>query len=189
VATAWLRHEQPDLAAEKILDAAEQAFVELGVSGAGMAQIARFAGCSRGTLYNYFENRHELHLAYVQRAARAIVERVQARVERIEDPRERVVEWILRSVQEVRSNPGTAAWFELGASGLAARMSRSTEIVETVTRSFVSPPIGSPGGARDRSLKTRWLVRIIISLLADPGRSAAEERILVERFVAPALVA
>ena len=69
MAGAWLREEQADLAVDKILAAASQAFVELGVSRTGMGQIARFAGCSRGTLYRYFKNRHELYLAYINRAA------------------------------------------------------------------------------------------------------------------------
>ena len=47
MAGAWLREEQADLAALKILDGAAQAFVELGVTGAGMGEIARYAGCSR----------------------------------------------------------------------------------------------------------------------------------------------
>ncbi len=51
MATAWLRKEQPELAAEKILDAADKAFVERGgVSAAGMVMIAELAGCPRGTL-------------------------------------------------------------------------------------------------------------------------------------------
>ena len=37
MATGWLRVEQADLAGDKILDAAATAFVELGVSRAGMA--------------------------------------------------------------------------------------------------------------------------------------------------------
>ena len=45
----WLREEQADLAALKILDGAAQAFVDLGVSRAGMGEIARYAGCLRGS--------------------------------------------------------------------------------------------------------------------------------------------
>ena len=50
---AWLREEQADLAADKILDAASRAFVELGVSRTGMGDIAQYAGCSRATLYRH----------------------------------------------------------------------------------------------------------------------------------------
>ena len=84
--TAWLREEQPGVAVNRILDAAEKAFVEVGVSAAGMGRIAEAAGCSRGTLYRYFPNRHELHVAYVDRASRQIVARVRERVGRIDNP-------------------------------------------------------------------------------------------------------
>ncbi len=53
-----LREAQADLAVAKILDGAARAFVELGVSQSGMAEIARFAGCSRGTLSERVRPRH-----------------------------------------------------------------------------------------------------------------------------------
>jgi AcrR family transcriptional regulator len=182
-----MREEQPELAVERILDAAEKAFIEQGVSAAGMAGIAEFAGCSRGTLYRYFGSRHELHLAYVNRAARRIIERVRVGVGDLADPRERVVECILLSLQEVRMNPGTAAWFAPGVSEMAARMSRTSEVVEPLTAAFVAalPGLGEGIGSR---LGARWVVRIILSFLANPGESEAEERMLVERFVAPTLL-
>lgn len=49
-----LMQAQSDLAIEKIFDGAGRAFVERGVSRSGIAKIAKFAGCSRGTLYRYF---------------------------------------------------------------------------------------------------------------------------------------
>ncbi len=186
--SAWLRSDQPDVAAQKLLDAAEKAFVELGVSAAGMAQIATFAGCSRGTLYRYFESRHALHVAYINREAVRIAERVRKGTAGIADPRERLVESILRSVREVRRNPATAAWFEPGVSELAARMSRSSELVDLFTTSFVSDLHGLGRNDRNSRLRARWMVRVIVSLLAMPGANAAEERALVERFVAPALL-
>jgi AcrR family transcriptional regulator len=186
----WGREDQPDSAVERILDAADKAFVELGVSAAGMAEIANFAGCSRGTLYRYFKNRHELHLVYVQRASLSIQRRVHDKVESIEDPRERLVEFILCTVAEVRGNPATAAWFETGTAGLAARMSRSAEIVETLTNSFapeLPERLGATRRRGERGLRQRWLVRVVVSLLTDPAETEAEEREIVERFMVPAV--
>jgi hypothetical protein len=37
-------------------------------------------------------------------------------------------------------------------------------------------------------MRARWLVRVIVSLLALPGDSEEEERAQVERFVAPVLL-
>ncbi len=42
---------------------------------------------------------------------------------------------------------------------------------------------------RETRLRARWMVRVVISLLALPGESESEERALVERFVAPPLLA
>jgi AcrR family transcriptional regulator len=185
----WAREDQPDLAADKILDAAEKAFVELGVTAAGMADVAEFAGCSRGTLYRYFESRHALHLAYVNRAALRMVERLRAELAPIADPRERLVEGILCAVREVRSHPGTAVWFAPGASEIAARMSRSSEVIDRLTTTFVAELLGGKARDRESRLRARWLVRVIVSFLALPAANAAEERALVERFAAPALMA
>jgi AcrR family transcriptional regulator len=185
----WGREDQPDLAVDRILDAAEKAFVERGVTAVGMADVAEFAGCSRGTLYRYFDGRHALHLAYVNREAARMVERLRDELGGVTDPRERLVEGILRAVREVRRNPATAAWFAPGTAQMAARMSRSSEVVDGLTQAFVSALLGR-GRSRDseRRLRARWLVRVIVSFLALPAASPAEERALVERFVAPALL-
>lgn len=181
----WGREEQPELAVARILDAAGRAFAELGVSCAGMGEIARVAGCSRGTLYRYFPRRHALHLAYVERAARRIAARVRTAAEDRADPGERLAEAVLAALREVRADPGVAAWFEPGASGMAARMSRSSEVVATVTGRFAAELLG--GRARDAEgrLLARWIVRVIVSLLTLPEESEIEERALVQRFVAP----
>ena len=185
---SWLREEQPDLAVLRILDAADKVFAARGVSAAGMAEIAEAAGCSRGTLYRYFPNRHELHLAYVNRASLAIAARLQTAVAQIEDPTQRLVEYTLRAVREVRQNPGTAAWFAPGSSGMAARMSRTSEVIETFTTAFVAELLGPDPEDPEVRLRARWFVRIVVSLLADPGESDAEERAMLERFLAPALL-
>ena len=184
---AWLREDRPDLAVEKILDAAEKAFVERGVSAAGMAEIAEAAGCSRGTIYCYFKNRHELHLAYVKRAARVIQDRVREQVAGVDDPAARVVEYVLCAVREVRQNPGTAAWFKPAASGLGARMSQASEVMETLMSNFAAQPLAPGLPDEETRLRARWIIRIIVSLLSNPGESEDEERALIERFVAPLL--
>ncbi|MDQ1319611.1 MAG: hypothetical protein QG655_854, partial [Actinomycetota bacterium] len=56
----------------RILHAAGELFAERGVDAVEMQDIARAAGCSRATLYRYFENRAALHGAFVHREARAV---------------------------------------------------------------------------------------------------------------------
>jgi len=202
---AWLREEQAGLAESKILEAAARAFVDLGVSRTRMGHIAQYAGCSRGTLYRYFKTRHGLHLAYINHWASKISAELADELRVIADPYERLVEGILRAVQKARATPGTAAWFELDASGMTARMSRGSEVIDALALAFVEGFVrsddgfalaatqgeGGEGGdlpQAPQGLRARWLVRVVVSLLSMPGESDREERALVERFVAPGLL-
>lgn len=185
VATSWVRTENHDLAVEKILDGAEQAFIELGVSAATMAEIARYAGCSRRTLYRYFADRHDLHIAYVNRAAKRIVAQVHAQTAQIQNPQKRLCQAMLTAIAEVRKNPGTAAWFVPGAAELAARMSRASDVVQTLTNAFISQLVPQNTTYSQFILSGRWLVRVIVSFLAMPGQNPAEEQTMIEHFVVP----
>jgi AcrR family transcriptional regulator len=49
----------------QILDGARKVFLNLGFDGASMADVARAAGVSKGTLYVYFENKAELFSALI----------------------------------------------------------------------------------------------------------------------------
>ncbi len=184
----WLREEQADLAALKILDGAARAFVDLGVSRAGMGEIARYAGCSRGTLYRYFKNRHELHVAFVNDRAVRLVAELRVELQDIDDSAQRLCEYIVRSVQKVRRDPAMAAWFAAGESGITARMSRGSEVIGCLADAFVSSLQGERPDAPSSGMRARWMVRVIVSLLTMPGDSEQEERVLIERFVVPAVL-
>ena len=185
---AWLREEQVDLAVDKILEAASKAFADLGVSRTRMGHIAQYAGCSRGTLYRYFKTRDELDLAYINRSARLLSARLKSELAEITDPRERMVEGILRAVQEVRDSPGMAAWFDPHASGRTARVSHASQVINALSVAFVERLLGLDRHDPSSEEQGRWLVRVVVSLLTMPGESAEEERVLVERFVAPGLL-
>ena len=52
--------------ARQILDGAKAAFLEMGYEGASTDEIARRAGVSKGTLYNYFPDKRTLFAAFVE---------------------------------------------------------------------------------------------------------------------------
>ena len=66
-ANDWLSERRTEVAADRILDAAEELFTRHDPGSVGMNEIAKAAGCSRATLYRYFENREALRTAYVNR--------------------------------------------------------------------------------------------------------------------------
>ena len=52
--------------AQQILAGAKDAFLELGYEGASVEEIARRAGVSKGTLYNYFPDKRSLFAIFVE---------------------------------------------------------------------------------------------------------------------------
>jgi AcrR family transcriptional regulator len=163
---------------ERILDAAAGLFAERGVNAVGMGEVARAAGCSRATLYRYFADRHELHVAFVHREARRIGRLVAVEAAAVDDPAERLTVAVLASVRHVREAPTLLAWFGTADAASTADLAQSSEVIEALGL----PAVGDDGAAR-------WLVRVIVSLLIVPGRDAADERQMVERYVVPAVVA
>lgn len=173
----WLADERSRVAAERILDAAAELFVERGVGRVQMGEVAAAAGCSRATLYRYFADRGELHVAFVHREARRVGAAVRDDVAAVEDPAERLAAAVLGAVRRVRATPTLAAWFRAADVAATAGLAQSSTVVEALGAGFVDDPAAA-----------RWLVRVVLSLLAVPGRDDAEEAELVARFVVPVLL-
>ncbi|ORL81318.1 TetR/AcrR family transcriptional regulator [Prescottella equi] len=182
----WLSDERVEAAAGRILDAAALLFVERGVATTGMADIAKAAGCSRATLYRYFENRGALHRAFVHREARRLGDRIARAVAPVADPRERVTEAVLMAVREVRSTPTLAAWFGLGDAGLASELASTSEVIEVLGTAFLADV--RHADETEIARRARWSVRAIVSLLTVPGIDDADERAMVEQFLVPVLL-
>lgn len=145
--------------ADEILDAAALLFADQGVGRPGMEDVARAAGCSRATLYRHFDNKDAVLRAFVHREAREILADVG------HQPNE--VDAVVATLAAVRSRPHLRVWY--------------TETDPAVLQEvFGESPI-TPALTDDRG---RWVLRIIMSFLREPGESPADERRLLERFLA-----
>jgi len=188
-AAVWRREEHSDRAIDRILTAAGEAFVALGVGAVTMSDVARFAGCSRATVYRYFKTRDDLHVAYVMFRAEEVAHDVAARTREIADDVDRLVATVLEAVAAVRARPDLSAWFEAGQAGHTARLSGRPEIFEALAAGF-APSFGEGARLDARAdLARRFVVRVIVSLLAMPGADETEEEAIVRGFVAPGVLA
>jgi AcrR family transcriptional regulator len=181
--TGWLREERSALAIGEILDAAGELFAERGVASVGMAEVAEAAGCSRATLYRYFDGRDALRTAFVHRETTRVAAEVARHVEGIRPPRRRVVEGVIESLRLVRDEPVLASWFSADDVGSTARLAQSSELVETLAAGLLGA-VSDPTVRR----RARWVVRVIVSFLADPEPDPADERALIEEFLAPVVI-
>jgi len=184
----WLGDRRSEVAADRILDAAERLFTEQDPASVGMNEIARAAGCSRATLYRYFDSRESLRTAYVHRETHRLGRDILGRIERIEDPRERLIAGITATLRMVRENPALAAWFGSTRLPIGGEMAGQSQVITALASGFLaslSPAPGPDDAALER--RARWAVRVIISMLMFPGRGEKDERAMIEEFVLPVL--
>ena len=182
----WLSDQRGELAAERILDAAEALFAEHDPASVGMNEIARAAGCSRATLYRYFESRDALHTAYVHRWANALYLELTRRLAGIDEPAQRLVAGITESLALVRGNPALASWFAETGPPIGAAMAAQSDVITVMVASFLSAL-----GTEDddvASQRARWVVRVVTSMLSFPGRGIDDERAMLMQFVVPVVV-
>lgn len=179
--TDWLAERRTEAAAERILDAAGDLFTRHDAAAVGMNEIARAAGCSRATLYRYFENRDVLYTAYVHRETHRLFGEIGEQLAGVTDPHERVIDGALAALRRVRETPALASWFASTARPIGGEMGERSDVIRTLTEVFLA----SMGDQNAVEPRARWLVRVLISLLQFPGRDAADERMMLETFVAP----
>jgi len=181
----WLAAQRIEIAADRILDAAGELFADKPAATIGMNEIAAAAGCSRATLYRYFENRDALHTAYVHRETHRIYRELTDQIAAITDLEERLVRGMLGCLRMVRENPALASWFTDSARPLGGEMAEQSPLIAAVTQTFV----GSLGDDGRVEARARWLVRILTSLLLFPGRDDADEAEMLAEFVVPRVIA
>jgi AcrR family transcriptional regulator len=75
---------------QSLLAAAADEFARFGFDGANVNRIAKSAGFSIGTVYNYFSSKRQLLLAFVEEIGKLHVEYIAERVKQEEDPRRRI---------------------------------------------------------------------------------------------------
>lgn len=179
----WLGSRRTEVAADRILDAAEQLYTQQDQATVGMNEIARAAGCSRATLYRYFENREALRTAYVHRETRRLSRAIKEQISGIDEPRERLIASIIATLRMVRSSPALASWFAVTRPPIAGELAEQSDVITAMAAAFV----GSLGPEEPVVVqrRARWVVRVITSLLMFPGHDEADERAMLEEFVVP----
>ncbi|WKG02012.1 TetR/AcrR family transcriptional regulator [Mycolicibacterium sp. HK-90] len=187
----WLSARRSEVAADHILDAADALFSQQDAATVGMHEIATAAGCSRATLYRYFENRDALYTAYVHREARRLYLDVSEQVAAVADPAERLIEGVITALRAVRESPALSSWFATTQRPIGGEMAEHSEVIRALVEGFVRSLAGpgATGQAEDEvGRRAGWLVRIMVSLLVFPGGDESDERAMLAEFVAPLLI-
>ena len=179
----WLAQRRTEVAAERILDAADELFTRQDAASVGMNDIATAAGCSRATLYRYFENREVLYTAYVHRETHRVFGEISEQLAGVTDPDERLISGMLAAVARVRETPALASWFANTDRAIGGDMAEGSEVIAALAQGFLA----TLGDTSDVEARARWVIRILVSLMLFPGRDAADERAMLKSFVLPVI--
>lgn len=76
---------------DQIVEAAQRCFYERGITATGVDTIAAAAGVSKRTLYNHFASKDDLVLAYIERREHRWRRVLEARLEAVADPIDRIL--------------------------------------------------------------------------------------------------
>lgn len=175
----WASRLAPDVARERLLDAAGRCFVRHGPAATTLSMIAAEAGCSRPTVYRYFSDRDAVRVAFIRRAAQELGASIRAELDMSAPPREWLTEAVLTALARVRADDTLAAWFVPDDVGTTLALATSPTLVGDLASMLPGEPLDAgPGDGT-----AEWLVRAILSLLANPASDAGAERRLVDRLV------
>ena len=89
---------------EKIIEAAVKVFASKGFYNAKVAEIAREAGIADGTIYLYFKNKDDILISLFEEKINKIILRVQAEIQKIDDPVEKLRKFITMHLKLVRED-------------------------------------------------------------------------------------
>lgn len=176
--TDWLAGgNRRTVAIERIHSAAADLVAHHGLDSLSIDAVAARVGCSRATVYRYVGGKSILRDGVLARAAARIAETVQQAVAPLDGP-ERIVTAITVSVAAVRADPVALALLARARSdNVNADLAKSPQLAHTAA--------ALTGLAETDPDATRWIVRIVLSLLFWPADDDAVERRLIQRFVAP----
>ncbi len=85
-----IRH-RGQIVVDKILDTAARLFFTQGYNDTGINQIIEEAGIAKASLYKHFESKTDLLVAYLRRTHQRWLERLEAEIQKVKDPREKLL--------------------------------------------------------------------------------------------------
>lgn len=182
-------------ARQRILAAARACLAESGITGAGIADVARAVGVTRQTVYRYYATTEELLNAAALDTMGELFDQVAEHVQRHVaatggDLADAAVEVLAYVYEHLRGDPALNRLLTPGRLGGAVRELTAPSSIALGRSLLERFPVDWGVLGDDQTELVEYLLRVLQSLVLDPGspeRSGRELRRLLQRWVAPAL--
>ncbi|HEX2576310.1 MAG TPA: TetR family transcriptional regulator [Aquihabitans sp.] len=188
--------DEGDATTARILDAAHEQLLDVGLRRSSVEDIARRAGIARITVYRRFGGRDDLIRAVLLREGRRLLEAVDLAVAGIDDPDEQLVEGFTAILAATRSHPLLHRLLELESDTTVASMTTHGGPVVALGREhLVGHLLRSGRGGLDEGdarVIAEILVRLTLSFVLTPDSVVALDtdhhaRAFARRFLLPAV--
>ena len=171
---------------ERILHAALDQFMLIGLRRTTVGDVARRAGVGRVTVYRRVGHKRELVVGVIQSEVSRLMVSVREAIAPLESTEERIVEAFVVGLGIVRSHPLLQRLLETEPEDLLPYLTLDFAPILAIARTFVATEV-APG--HDAELLGELLARLAQSLVLTPGGGPlGNERGLREfarRYVAP----
>lgn len=165
-------------ATERIYRMATELISRDGFDTFSVDALAAATHCSRATVYRYVGGKKTIREAVLARAAARIVDAVRDAVAPLTGP-QRVLTAIEVALAEIRSDPAGQLFIDTAHE--------SAWVTQSPTVAKLAVELN--GLAGEDAPAAQWIARVVMSLLVWPAEDVRAQRVILERFVAPAFTA
>lgn len=186
----------PQLARDRLLDAAEECFGRFGIAKTTVGDIAKEARVSRATVYRYFAGRDAVVSGVILRETARYLNRIRARVDSQPDLGAAIIEFVEVTVRAARRDETVGLLFKGDEALYAGGIIEGTSVaLFEMVEEFLESVFASRRDELLPDLRTddasEWVLRTILSLLTVSGpkrRSQAGQQAYLRRFLLPVLL-
>jgi AcrR family transcriptional regulator len=180
---------------DRILEAASELMADEGVDSLRLERVARRAGCSRSSLYRYFDTKDALIIAVLRQRVDQMATRIRIQLAGTKRPADKIVEGVVRAVELALSDPQFSVLFSAPNSPTVMRIAASAlpQLITPVVDSILPEPGEEswfPAGVPVADA-ARWLVTVVVGLVTFDAERAMDRDALtehLERFLVPSLL-
>jgi len=171
-----------------LLDVARVCVERHGVAKVSLSDVAQAAGVTRQTVYRYFSNADDLFSSAAVLASGGFLERMRRRVLEREGIAERIVETLVVAVCEIPKDPHFSALVQSDDYFTVSSLLRLFFVQEEMT-ALADGELSL--NERERDELSELLLRMLHSLLADPGPTRTEDelRAFLHKWLVPMIEA
>lgn len=163
---------EADATTTAVLAAALRQFELFGLERSTVEEIAKRAGVSRVTVYRRFPSKDRLVDAVIMGELGRFIAELDALIEGLADPEERIVEGFVFTLEAARSHPLLQRLLESEPERLLPHLTTEGAPFIAAARGFLAARLGREGGERraanELATVADIVVRLILSFLLTP---------------------